>query len=99
MTALLLVLYVLGLAAALGFVSLYRPREWARAEAVNAAGWILVVPVVFVRGIVLIALRDWHVRPYEGWADAVVSLGTLALVDVLVLVRFVSFARYRRRTR
>lgn len=97
MTAAVIALYALGLAAALGFIVLFRPREWARAEAVNAAGWILIVPVVFARSLVLIALHGWHVQPYQGWGDTAVSLGTLAFVDALLVLRFVTFARFRRR--
>ena len=96
MTAALVVLYAVGTLAALGFLAVYRPREWRRVEALNAAGWILVVPVVFARSLVLIGLHG-GARPPDGLADAVVSLGSLALVDALVVLRTVSFWRYRRR--
>lgn len=96
MTAALVVLYAVGTLAALGFLAVYRPREWRRVEALNAAGWILVVPVVFARALILIGLHG-GVRPSDGLADAVVSIGSLVIVDALVVLRTVSFWRYRRR--
>lgn len=95
MTVTLFVLYALGALFAFAFLASHRPRNWARSEALNAAGWIIVVLIVFVRGLVLIALHGGARAP-EGVADAVVSLGSLAAVDALVLFRLASFLRFRR---
>jgi hypothetical protein len=77
---------------------MYHPRQWRRVESVNAAGWILIVPVVFVRALVLIVLHG-GVREPQGTVDAAFSVGSLGLVDALVLIRLVSFWRWKAKGR
>ena len=95
MTAAYIALYGLGFLVAASFLIGYRPRQWATAAAWNATGWILITLVTFARGLLLIALHG-GVRAPQGWGDALVSVGSLAAVDALLLVRLVSFARFRR---
>lgn len=96
MTAAYLVLYGLGFLVAGSFLVGYRPRQWATAAAWNATGWILITLVTFARSLLLITLHG-GVRAPQGWADAWISVGSLVAVDALLLVRVVSFLRYRRR--
>jgi len=95
-TAAYVALYGLGLLVSGGFLVGYRPRAWADAATWNGTGWIIIVLAVYARALLLIALHG-GVRASQNWTDAVLSVGSLAAIDVLLLVRLVSFARYRRR--
>lgn len=96
MTGAYVALYALGLVISGAFLVGYRPRAWATAATWNGTGWIVIVLAVYARSLLLIALHG-GVRPPQSWTDAVLSVGSLAAVDVLLLVRVVSFARFRRR--
>jgi len=86
----------LGLATSLGFLLLHRPRAWLRPEAWNSSGWVIISALWFLRSVVLILMRGGMPRPYDGWPDAAVSLGFLLAVDVLLLVRFLSWWHWSR---
>lgn len=96
MTGALYGLYGVGLLLAVSFLSRYLSRAWYSAASLNATGWIWIVVITFARALVLLALRGG--RQPAGVLDAVISLGALAAVDVLLLVRLISFLRYRRST-
>ncbi len=96
MTASYLILYGLGFLVAATFLVVARPRSWVDSTTLNATGWILITAVTFARSLLLIGLHG-GVRAPQGWGDALVSVGSLAAVDALLLVRVVSFVRYRRR--
>lgn len=94
MTAALLALYVLGLAGAVAFVVLQRPRSWTRVEFLNGVGWVAVAGAGFLRGAVLLVLSG-H-APHRTMTQDALSVGLLVLVDALVLLRLVSFLRWTR---
>ena len=95
MTLALVALYSAGLVFAVAFLARYLPRRWYSAASLNGAGWILIVVITFARALALLALRGGP-QPARGWLDTVISLGSLAAVDVLVLLRLVSYLRWRR---
>lgn len=95
MTALLLyVMYGLGLGLSGAFLLLHRPRHWARVEAINSAGWVVLVAILYARSIALLVIRGGP-APYRGAADTAVSLGVGFLVDVLLVLRLVSWMRFK----
>ncbi|MFE2544821.1 hypothetical protein [Actinacidiphila glaucinigra] len=95
-TAILWGLLIAGLVCSLSFLLLHRPRHWFRPEAFNAAGWVIISALWCVRSITVL-LAQGGPRPYTSWVDAGISLGMLALVDALLVLRLVSWWRYTRR--
>jgi hypothetical protein len=91
-----LALYVLlgtGLAASIGFLTLHRPRRFFRTVEINASWWVIIVGLWYARSIVLLGIRGASPGP---WWDVFLSLGLLAAIDALLLVRFFSYLRYLR---
>jgi len=95
MAAVLFTLYAAGLVFAVAFLARYLPRRWYSAASLNGAGWIIIVVITFARALALMLLRGGP-QPTRGPLDALISLGSLAAVDLLLLVRLVSYLRYRR---
>lgn len=93
-----LTLLSVGLVAALVFLSQHRPRQWRRLAAWDASGWVLLVALIFVRQIALLVLR-WPGPASVGVWDAVFGLGMLVLIDVLLLLRVVSYRSFAERDR
>jgi hypothetical protein len=91
-----LALYCVGALGAVGFLLLHRPTRWARVAAVNAAGWVAVIALTFIRAIVLV-VHLGAVRPITSWVDAVFGYGTLVAIDLLVWVRLISYLQYLHR--
>ncbi|WP_327132025.1 hypothetical protein OG311_13625 [Streptomyces sp. NBC_01343] len=92
-----LTLYALlgtGLAASIGFLVLHRPRRFFRTVEINASWWIIIVGLWYARSLVLLGIRG--VSPEHEWWDTVLSLGLLAAIDALLLVRFFSYLAYMR---
>ncbi|GAA5078511.1 hypothetical protein [Streptomyces similanensis] len=90
----LYVLLVTGLLFALGFLSLHRPRYFFRLTEVNASYWVIVVALWYVRSLTLLVIRGAH--PTDLWWDILLSLGLLAAIDVLLIVRFCSYLAFLR---
>lgn len=90
---LLIVLLIAGLVPALIFLGHHRPRQWRRAAAWDASGLVIVVTLWYLRGIVLIVLR-WPGAPPRDWADVIVSLVLLAIIDALLILRLVSYRSF-----
>ncbi|MER7167017.1 hypothetical protein ABT336_13245 [Micromonospora sp. NPDC000207] len=88
-----LVLLIIGLVAALAFLSQHRPKQWRRLAAWDASGWVLLVALIFVRQIGLLVSR-WPGPSSVGVWDAVFGLGLLVLIDVLLLVRLASYRSF-----
>ncbi|MFE9950198.1 hypothetical protein ACFYRJ_22080 [Streptomyces sp. NPDC005531] len=91
-------LYVLlstGLAASVGFLVLHRPRRFFRAVEINASWWVIIIGLIYARSLVLLGIRG--ARPGEPWVDMVVSIGFLAAIDALLLVRLLSYIAYLRK--
>jgi ABC-type uncharacterized transport system permease subunit len=93
---LLYLVYGLGLGLSGAFLLLHRPRHWMRLEAVNSSGWIALMAVLFARGLALLIIRGGP-SPFQGWADTVLSLGVGFAIDALLLLRLVSWMRFKRR--
>lgn len=83
-----------GCAAAIWFLLEHRPRQWRRIEAVDAMGFPIIVAIVFTRGLVL-TLLAWPI-PLRPMPNMVFSIATLALVDVLLIIKLVNFRRFVR---
>ncbi|MFJ5018594.1 hypothetical protein [Streptomyces griseoluteus] len=81
-------LLITGLLFALGFLSVHRPHYFSRLTEVNASYWIIAVALWYVRSLALLAIRGVH--PREVWWDTVFSLGLLATIDALLVLRFFS---------
>jgi hypothetical protein len=92
-----LTLYALlgvGLAASIGFLVLHRPRRFFRTVEINASWWVIIVALWYARSLILVGIRG--ASPSGPWWDVALSLGLLAAIDGLLLVRFFSYLRYRR---
>jgi hypothetical protein len=97
LTAMLLFLmYGLGLGLSGAFLLLHRPRHWMRLEAVNSSGWIVLMAVLFARGLALLIIRGGP-SPFRGWADTVLSLGVGFAIDALLVLRLLSWFRFTSR--
>jgi hypothetical protein len=92
----ILLLLIAGLVPAVVFVSQHRPRQWRRLAAWDASGWVILVALWYFRSIVLVWTR-WPGTPPRGWADALFAIGMLALLDVLLIVRVVSYRSFAQR--
>lgn len=94
MTSILLyVMYGVGLGLSGAFLLLHRPRHWMRLEAINSAGWVVLVTILYARSVALLIIRGGP-SPYHGWADTTVSLGVGFLVDALLVLRLLSWFRF-----
>ncbi|WP_432101021.1 hypothetical protein [Streptomyces sp. WAC 04229] len=92
-----IVLYTLlgvGLAASIGFLALHRPRRFFRTVEIKASWWVIIVGLWYARSLILVGIRG--ARPEHAWWDVALSLGLLAAIDGLLLVRFFSYLRYLR---
>jgi ABC-type uncharacterized transport system permease subunit len=89
-------MYALGLGLSGAFLLLHRPRHWMRLEAVNSSGWIVLMAVLFARGLALLLIRGGPI-PFQGWTDTVISLGLGFAIDALLLLRLVSWFRFKNR--
>ncbi|WP_448319218.1 hypothetical protein [Streptomyces sp. CO7] len=93
-----LVLFTLlftGLACAGTFLVLHRPRRFFRVVEINSSWWVLLVALVYLRSLILLVVHGADPGG-RAWWDLAVSVGFLAAVDALLLVRLVSYARYLR---
>ncbi|WP_424570773.1 hypothetical protein [Streptomyces sp. CH-036] len=93
-TITLYALLVTGLAASIGFLAMHRPRRFFRKVEINASWWVIIVGLWYARSLVLLGIRG--ARPEHAWWDILLSLGLLAAIDALLLVRFFSYLRYLR---
>lgn len=94
--AAILLLLVAGLVPALAFISQHRPRQWKRVAAWDASGWVILVALFYFRSIVLVVTR-WPGSPPRGWFDGIFAVGLLVLIDVLLIVRVVSYRSFAQR--
>lgn len=87
-----------GLIPAVVFLLLHgRPTRLLRAEAINATGWIVIVVLQYTRALSLLSLKMVHHQSvgYGSASQATLSIGLGLMVDALVIVRLVSFVRWR----
>jgi predicted membrane-bound dolichyl-phosphate-mannose-protein mannosyltransferase len=91
-------LLVGGLVLALSFFVVHRPRYWFRPESINAVGLIWVIVILYVRALAVMIIRGGP-KPFEGFWDALFSLGLAALIDAYLAFRLITFLRYRRNHR
>ncbi|MGW3305870.1 hypothetical protein ACWDG9_04695 [Streptomyces sp. NPDC001073] len=93
-------LYILlagGLVPALGFAILHRPNHPFRLTEINASGLVYALAFAYTanltRSMVLLGVRGAHPGP---WWDVLLSLGSLAVIDAVLLVRLFTYLRYLR---
>lgn len=94
--ATILFLLITGFIPAVVFISQHRPKQWRRMAAWDASGWVILVALWYFRSIVLVWTR-WPGSPPKGWADAVFAIGVLVLLDVLLILRVVSYRTFAQR--
>lgn len=94
---LLAVLCGSGLLMALAFLITHRPRRWRSVPAIDASGWVLIVLVAYGRTAALLVL-GWPLAARD-LAGAVVGLGMSVLVDALLVLRLLAYAKFVRRDR
>lgn len=92
-TALIWVVLLTGLLAAGMYLRVHRPRQLLRAATINADGWVIIIFLLYLRSVVLLALRG-HAT-YQSLPDALVALGFAAGIDALLVYRVVSFRRFQ----
>ncbi|QFQ95561.1 hypothetical protein F9278_04450 [Streptomyces phaeolivaceus] len=89
-----LTLYVLlgvGLAASVGFLVLHRPRRFFRMVEISASWWVIIIGLIYARSLLLLGIRG--AASPGPWRDIALSLGLLAAIDGLLLVRLFSYLR------
>ena len=94
--SLILLLLIAGIVPAIAFISQHRPRQWRRVAAWDASGWVILVALFYFRNIVLVVTR-WPGSAPHGWFDAVFAVGLLILIDVLLIVRVMSYRSFAQR--
>ncbi len=92
----ILVLLIAGFVPAVAFIGQHRPRQWRRMAAWDASGWVILVALWYFRSIVLVWSR-WPGSSPRGWADAVFAVGVLLLLDVLLILRVMSYRSFTQR--
>jgi hypothetical protein len=92
----IVMLLIIGFMPAIAFISQHRPRQWRRMAAWDASGWVILVALWYFRSIVLVWTR-WPGSPPKGLGDAAVSIGLLALLDFLLILRVISYRSFAQR--
>lgn len=90
---LVVLLLIGGLIPALFFLAQHRPSQWKRMAAWDASGLVMVVALWYVRSIILIILK-WPGAPEQSLTDGITSLVLLTIIDVLLIIRLVSFRAF-----
>ena len=90
----IVLLLVIGLITAVAFIGQHRPRQWRRVAAWDASGWVVLVALLYLRNLILVLTR-WPGTSPHGWADAAFAVGTLLVLDALLLVRVVNYRTFR----
>jgi hypothetical protein len=89
----ILTLLIVGFVPAVAFISQHRPKQWRRVAAWDASGLVMVAAVLYLRSIILVITR-WPGSGPTGVADAVFALGSLALIDGLLILRLISYRTF-----
>lgn len=95
---LVIVLLITGVVAGLTFLAQHRPRQWRRLAAWDASGFVAVATAIYLRSLILTVLR-WPGAPPNGLADALFSIGSLAVIDFLFILRVVLYRSFVQRDR
>jgi hypothetical protein len=95
-SATIVLLLVVGFVPAVAFVSQHRPRQWRRMAAWDASGWVILVALWYFRSIVLVWAR-WPGSAPHGPLDAAFSIGLLIVLDVLLILRVISYRSFAQR--
>ena len=93
-SAVILFLAVTGLIFACQFILTHRPKHWRRWQALDASGWVIIVVIAYVRTVILV-LWTWPGTPHS-IGSAAIGISLTVLVDLLMVLRVVAYARYRR---
>lgn len=94
--ATVLILLIVGFVLGTTFISQHRPRQWKRLEAWDASGFVLIATAIYLRNIVLVVTR-WPGAVPNGWADVVFGIGSLIVIDLLFLLRVISYRSFAQR--
>lgn len=94
--AVILVLLIIGFVLGATFISQHRPRQWKRLEAWDASGFVLIATAIYLRNIILVVTR-WPGSAPHGWADLSFGIGSLIVIDLLFLLRVISYRSFAQR--
>lgn len=83
-----------GTLASGAFIAMHRPSKWFDRTAINASGWLIIVFIFYLRSIVTL-LTNHHIL-WRGMPNALWGLGTVLIIDALMIFRLVSFIQFRR---
>lgn len=89
-------LLTLGLVLALTFLAQFRPKQWRRLAAWDAAGLIVVIALWYIRSLGVLAIRWPHIT-VPGFWDGIVSIGLLIIIDALLVLRVLNFRAFAHR--
>jgi hypothetical protein len=84
-----------GLALALLFLILHRPRRWGSLQSLTITGWPLCMAIIFGHGLLDTFLDDRWSVPVPMNQDVVVAIVEINLVLALLLVMAFAFYRFR----
>ncbi|MBP2704385.1 hypothetical protein JOL79_11230 [Microbispora sp. RL4-1S] len=93
-TVLLWAALVTGLLPASLFLTGFRPSWPPRSPAFTVAGLVLVVWLLYARIALLVAIRGWTAH-FDGWPDAVVSIGFAGVCDTFLIYLLVVFRKFK----
>lgn len=88
---------LVGLVTSSAFLVIHRPRYWFRARAINAVGWVFIIWALYLRATIVTLLAHNHVPHFDNFSQMVTSDLAGALIDLLLILRFITFLEFKRR--
>jgi hypothetical protein len=83
-----------GTIASGSFIAMHRPSKWLDSTAINASGWLIIVFLFYARSLVTLITQRTVV--WRGMPNAMWAIGVILVIDYLLVLRLVSFMKYRR---
>lgn len=86
---------IVGLLASGTFLTIHRPSNWFRTRAFNATGWVIIIFCLYLRSAIIVLVTG-TTPTYRTFWEITFSLVFGTAIDILLIVRVVSFLRYVR---
>jgi hypothetical protein len=83
-----------GTLASGSFIAMHRPSKWLDSTAINASGWLIIVFLFYARSLVTLITQKTVV--WRGMPNALWAIGIVLVIDYLLILRLLSFMKYRR---